>query len=60
MVVVPKTNGWVRICIDLTKLNEDVYRERHPLPGVDQTLAQIAGARVFSKLDANLGFWQIW
>lgn len=50
MVVVPKTNGWVRIGIDLTKLNEDVYRERHPLPGVDQTLAQIAGARVFSKL----------
>ena len=59
MVVVPKTNGRMRICVDLTKLNEDVYRERHPLPAVDQTLAQIAGARVFSKLDANSGFWQI-
>ena len=59
MVVVPKTNGWVRICVYLTKLNEDVYHERHPLPAVDQTLAQIAGARVFSKLDANSGFWQI-
>ena len=34
-------------------------RERHPLPAVDQTLAQLAGARVFSKLDANSGFWQI-
>ena len=59
MVVVPKHNGHVRICVDLTKLNENVYRERHPLPAVDQTLAQIAGARVFSKLDANSGFWQI-
>ena len=59
MVVVPKTNGRVRICVDLTKLNENVYRERHPMPAVDQTLAQIAGARVFSKLDANSGFWQI-
>ena len=59
MVVVPKTNGRVRICVDLTKLNEEVYRERHPLPAVDQTLAQIAGARLFSKLDANSGFWQI-
>ena len=59
MVVVPKLNNRVRICVDLTKLNESVCRERHPLPAVEQTLAQIAGARVFSKLDANSGFWQI-
>ena len=59
MVVVPKANGRVRICVDLTKLNENVCRERHPLPAVEQTLAQIAGAQFFSKLDANSGFWQI-
>ena len=59
MVVVPKPNGKVRICVDLTKLNESVRRERHPLPAVDQTLAQLAGAQVFSQLDANSGFWQI-
>ena len=29
--------------MDLTKLNENVRRERHPLPAVEQTLAQIAG-----------------
>ena len=34
-------------------------REVHPLPTVDETLAQLSGARVFSKLDANSGFWQI-
>ena len=59
MVVVPKANGKVRICVDLTRLNESVQRERHPLPAVDQTLAQLAGAKVFTKLDANSGFWQI-
>ena len=59
MVVVPKNNGKVRICVDLTRLNESVCRERHPLPAVEQTLAQLAGATVFSKLDANSGFWQI-
>ena len=59
MVVVPKPNKRVRICVDLTKLNENVRRERHPLPAVEQALAQIAGAKVFSKLDANSGFWQI-
>ena len=59
MVVVPKSNSRVRICMDLTKLNLSVKRERHPLSAVDPTLAQLAGARVFTKLDANLGFWQI-
>ncbi len=59
MVVVPKGEGKVRICVDLTRLNENVCREFHPLPAVEQILAQVAGACVFSKLDANYGFWQI-
>ena len=59
MVVVPKANKCVWICIDLTKLNENVCRERHPLSAVEQILAQIAGAYVFSKLDANSRFWHI-
>ena len=53
MVVVPKPNGDVRICVDLTKLNESVCRERHLLPAVDEILAQLRGAKVFTKLDAN-------
>ena len=53
MVVVPKSNGTVRICVDLTKLNESVRRERHIMLTVEQTLAQIGGATVFSKLGAN-------
>ena len=55
MVVVPKAKGKVRICVDLTKLNESVLRENHPQPCVDYTLAQLAGAKIFSKLDANSG-----
>ena len=59
MVVVPKPDGRVRICVDLTKLNQSVRHERYILPSVEQTLAQLGGASVFSKLDANSGFWQI-
>lgn len=59
MVVTPKPNGRVRVCVDLTKLNEYVQRENHPLPSVDITLSKLAGARYFTKLDANSGFWQI-
>ena len=56
IVVVPKPNGQVRICVDLTRLNESVCRERHILPSVEETLAQLGDAQVFSKIDANSGF----
>ena len=59
MVVVPKGNDKVRICVDLTKLNKSVCREHHILSSVEQTLAQLQGAKVFTKLDVNSGFWQI-
>ena len=59
MVVVMKKSGAVGICVDLKPLNESVLRELHPIPRVDETLAQLAGATVFTKLDANSGFWQI-
>ena len=59
MVTVPKPSGSVCICVDLKPLNESVMREIHPMPKVDITLAQLKGARVFSKLDTNSGFWQV-
>ena len=59
MVVVKKKNEGVRICIDLKSLNQYVLREHHPLPKVDDILGQLTGATVFSKLDANSGFWQV-
>ena len=59
MVVAPKKEGAIRICVDLKPLNDNVLREVHPLPRVDDILAQLTGAKVFSKLDANSGFWQI-
>ena len=37
MVVVPKSSGSVRI----THLNQNVLREYHPLPNVNDTLAQL-------------------
>ena len=49
----------VRVFVNLTQINKYVQRENHPLPAVDSTLARLAGAQKFSKLDANSGFWQI-
>ena len=50
----------LRICLDLTKLNKCVKREYYQLPSVDETLAKIGNkGKIFSKLDANSGYWQM-
>ena len=59
MVVAPKSSGKVRICVDLTELNKSVQREHFPLPHLDDMLSQLEGAKWFSKMDANSGFWQV-
>ena len=59
MVAVLKKSGSIRICVDLQHLNSSVLREIHPLPRVEETLGLLAGAKIFSRLNANSGFWQI-
>lgn len=59
LVAVPKASGGIRICVDLTKLNKEVLRERHVLPTVEWVLGQLGDAKVFSKLDATAGFHQV-
>ena len=56
LVVEPKSNGKVRICVDFTKINESVCRELHILPTVDETLSKMSGARVFSSWMQTLVF----
>ncbi|GFS27123.1 Pol polyprotein [Elysia marginata] len=60
IVVVPKADHTsVRICVDLTALNKAVLREVHPLSSVDDDLDRLSGSKIFSKLDARSGFWQM-
>lgn len=41
IVVVPKANGDVRLCVDLTKLNQAVRCEVYQLPTVEETLGSL-------------------
>ncbi len=59
MVPVVKPSGAVRICVDYTKLNESVIRERHIMPSVEQTIAQIGQSKYYSKMDANSSYYQV-
>ena len=59
IVVAPKPNGDIRLCIDMRRVNEAVIRERYPFPTVDETLQQLNGSSVFTKIDLRAGFHQI-
>ncbi|GBN59420.1 Transposon Ty3-I Gag-Pol polyprotein [Araneus ventricosus] len=59
VVIVPKCDGNVRICVDLVELNKNIMRELHPLSKAEYSLNLLDGAKIFSKLVANSGFWQI-
>jgi len=59
VVVVPKSRGDIRLCVDMRQANRAVIRERHPIPTFDEVLENMKGSTVFSKLDLNMGFHQI-
>lgn len=59
LVVVPKPNGTVRLCVDMRRANEAIQRERHSNPTVDDVIQALNGATMFSKLDLKSGYHQI-
>ncbi|XP_055604219.1 uncharacterized protein K02A2.6-like [Uranotaenia lowii] len=59
LVVVGKSNGEPRICLDLRRVNEAVLRERHPMPVVDEYLARLGKGKYWSKLDIKEAFLQV-
>jgi len=59
LVVIPKPNGKICVCVDLTNLNKWVKREHHIFPAANQCLAMLSDTTIFTKLDARSGFWQI-
>lgn len=59
MVPVIKKNKKPQICVDLTKLNKAVKRERFILPTLEDIAPKLSGATVFSTVEASSGFWQI-
>lgn len=59
MVVAPKSNNQVRICVDLMRLNKSVKRDSYSLPRLEETLSSLEGSRYFSKMDADSIFHQI-
>ena len=54
-----KANGALRFCVDYRKLNAITRKDRYPLPLIDETLARISKAKIFSKIDIRQAFHRI-
>ena len=49
IVIVPKSNGEIRLCLDMRRANEAIERVRHPIPTVDEILQGMNGSKIFSN-----------
>ena len=59
LVVVPKPNGQIQICLDLRQGNLAVPRKQFLKPNVEDTLQEMNGSNVFSRCDLRQAFHQI-
>jgi hypothetical protein len=56
VVMVPKKNGNMRICIDFIELNKACPKDPYPLPRIDIVIDQAAGCEMLSLLDCFFGY----
>ncbi|XP_077217943.1 uncharacterized protein LOC143852446 [Tasmannia lanceolata] len=59
VVMVKKSNGKWRTCIDFTDLNKACPKDSYPLPKIDQLIDATAGHELLSFMDAFSGYNQI-
>ena len=59
MVVVPKKNAQIRVCVVYRKLNAATITDAFPLPCTDNILDMVAGHDCYSFQDGFIGYNQI-
>src|SRR5687767_5904399 len=56
---VKKKHRSLHMCVDYQPLNAVTIKNKYPLPLIDVLFDQLAGARMFSKIDLRSGYHQI-
>ncbi len=57
VVLVPKPDGSLRICINFSKINKMLLRHHYPLPPCQDLINQLARHKYFAKIDLFNGFY---
>ena len=60
LVVVPKKNGKVRVCINLKKVNAATICDYYALPITDHVIERVVGAKAYSFLDGFFNYYQLY
>ena len=55
----PKKDSGLRFCIDYRWLNKRTIRNWYPFLLLEEMLDRLGGAKVFSKIGLNSGYWQM-
>ncbi|GBN22626.1 Retrovirus-related Pol polyprotein from transposon 297 [Araneus ventricosus] len=58
VVLVPKPNGSIRLCIDYRKLNATTIPDTYPLPRMDDLLNEAKSTKFMSTIDLKAGYHQ--
>ena len=59
IVVVKKSDGSIRVCVDYRKLNKITIFDPEPMPQMRDIFAELSGTQYYSKFDFCKGYWQI-
>ena len=59
LVIVPKSDGGLRLCINMRNANTAIERTRFPIATLDDLIFKLTGAKYFTKLDLNCAFHQL-
>lgn len=59
VLIVPKSDSSLLICIDPIPLNVALKRLNYQFTTIDEILPQLGKAKIFSTVDVNKGFWHI-
>src|SRR5690606_23295740 len=51
-----KPDGGLRLCVDYRALNKITKKNRYPLPLINESLHQIRGSKIFTKIDLRWGY----
>jgi len=59
IVIVPKPDGSIRLCVDYRRVNSLTVPDTFPLPRVEVLVDKLGQANYLTKVDMTRGYWQV-